>query len=129
MPTSGRTESVTVQLALGLRTFQLVDGDAELQRRFAYALNAAMEAKGWKAPDLAKAIGRDASTIDRWANGKSIPNLFTVKPVADALGVKPELLFDPPPVPDYPLSEYLVRQAAAEGVEQGIRQSRRRRAS
>lgn len=120
---------VPVQLAFGLRSLGLVDADAEMQRRLAYAIRAALAAKGWKPPDLARELNRDPSTINRWVNGESVPNLFMVKALATALGVKPELLYDPPPVPDYPLSEYLVREAASAGVEQGLRQGRRRRAS
>jgi len=41
------------------------------------------------------------------------------KPLAKALGVAPEFLLDPPAVPDYRPSEYLVRQARAEGLEEG----------
>jgi len=99
-----------------------------MRQRLAYALNAAMLAKDWKAPDLAKAIGRDASTISRWANGESVPNLLMTKALAEALEVRPEFLFDPPPVPDYPLSEYLVRRATEAGVEEGTARARRRRA-
>lgn len=123
-PLRGRDAIVPVQLALGLRSLSLVDEDAELRRRFAYALNAAMSVKGWKAPDLAKAINRDASTVTRWAKGESIPSLFLVKPVAAALDVRPEFLFDPPPVPEYPLADYLVDAAIASGVEEGRRRAR-----
>jgi transcriptional regulator with XRE-family HTH domain len=123
----GSAALVPVQLALGLRSLALVDEDAELRRRLAYAITAAMAAKGWKPPDLARAIGRDPSTTLRWAEGKTVPSMFMIKPLADALGVKPEFLYDPPPVPEYPLSEYLVRQAAAEGVEEGITRARQRR--
>jgi len=115
---------VPVQLALGLRSLVLVDEDVEMRRRFAYALNAAMIEKRWKAPDLAKAIKRDASTVTRWAKGESVPSLFLVKPIADALDVAPRLLFDPPPVPDYPLADYLVSQEVAEGLQEGRRRAR-----
>lgn len=118
---------LSVQLALGLRSLALVDDDAEMRRRLAYAIRAAMAAKDWKVPDLARAMGRDPGTVDRWANGKSVPNLFHVKRLAEALGVRPEFLYDPPPVPDYPLSEYLVQQATQLGVAEGIDADRRRR--
>lgn len=98
-----------------------------MRRRFAYALRAALGRKGWKAPDLAKAIHRDASTVDRWVNEKSVPSILVTKELAEALDVRPDLLFDPPPVPDYPLSEYLIREAVAEGVETGVERARRRR--
>lgn len=117
--------ALPVQLGLGLRSLALVDPDAELQRRFAYALNAAMASKGWKAPDLARAINRDPSTVDRWANGRAVPNIFTIKPISDALGVRPEFLYDPPPVPDYPLSDYLVQQATQLGVAEQVAAARR----
>ena len=116
-----------VQLALGLRSLGLVDTDAEMQRRLAYAIRAAMAEKSWKPPDLARALKRDPSTVNRWVNGESVPNMLMTKALAEALGVRPELLFDPPPVPDYPLTEYLVRREGVAGVEQGIERSRRRR--
>lgn len=86
-----------------------------------------MAAKDWKVPDLARALGRDPGTVDRWANGRSVPNLFQVKQIAAVLGVKPEFIYDPPPVPDYPLSEYLVRQATEQGMAHGVAEDRRRR--
>lgn len=118
---------MSVQLALGLRSLALVDDDAEMRRRLAYAIRAAMAAKDWKVPDLARALGRDPGTVDRWANGRSVPNLFMVKTLAGALGVKPEFLYDPPPVPDYPLSEYLVRQATEQGIAHAVAEDHRRR--
>jgi transcriptional regulator with XRE-family HTH domain len=118
-----------VQLAFGLRSLVLMDGDTEMQRRLAYAIRAAMTAKSWKAPDLARAINRDPSTVTRWVNGDSVPNLLMVKVLAVALDVRPEFLFDPPPVPDYPLSEYLVHEAGHSAVAEGEARARRRRAS
>lgn len=99
-----------------------------MQQRLAYAIRAALAAKGWKPPDLARAIGRDASTVTRWANGDSVPNMLVTKAIAEALDVRPEFLYDPPPLPVYPLSEYLVRQATDEAVEEGAATARRRRA-
>lgn len=116
--------TIPVQLALGLRSLVAVNSDAEAQRRFAYALRAAMGRKGWKTPDLARAISRDSSTVSRWVDEKSVPNLLMVKTLADALDVRPEFLFDPPPVPDYPLAEYLVDAAVASGVAEGRRRAR-----
>jgi len=95
-----------------------------MRRRFAFALRAAMAAKGWKAPDLAREIHRDPSTVSRWVDEKGLPNILVTKDLAAALGVRPELLFDPPAVPDYPLSEYLVRGEVAAGLEEGIERDR-----
>lgn len=122
----GPAAPIPVQLALGLRSLGLVDSDAEMQERLAYAIRAAMARKGWKPPDLARELHRDPSTVARWANGESVPNMLMVKALADALEVRPEFLFNPLPMPDYPISEYLVREEAASGVEQGIQQARRR---
>lgn len=124
---NGGVAMLPVQLALGLRSLILVDGDAELRRRFAYALRAAMAQKGWKAPELAKKIGRDASTVSRWTKEETVPDIFVLRALSDALGVRPEFLFDPPPVPEYPLSEYLVREATDAAVDEGARRARRRR--
>lgn len=100
-----------------------------MQRRFAYAVSAALAQKGWKPPDLARSLGLHPTAVLRWVKGESVPNLLIVKRLADALGVRPEFLYDPPPVPDYPLSEYLVREATAAGVEEGVRRRRPRRAA
>lgn len=120
-----RRDTPPVQLAFGLRSLTVVNADAEAQRRFAYALRAAMGRKGWKTPDLARAVGRDTSTVGRWVDEKSVPNLLMLKTLASALDVRPEFLFDPPPVPEYPLAEYLV-DAAVSGVEEGQRRARTR---
>lgn len=113
----GQAAPIPVQLAFGLRSLTLVDDDAEMQRRFAFALRAAMAQKGWKAPDLARAIKRDASTVSRWLDEKSLPNILVTKQLSAALGVRPEFLFDPPQVPEYPLHDYLIPQA---DVDRGV---------
>jgi hypothetical protein len=53
-------------------------------------------------------------------DSRGVPTLLMTKPLAKALGVAPEFLLDPPAVPDYRPSEYLVRQARAEGLEEGV---------
>jgi transcriptional regulator with XRE-family HTH domain len=115
-----------VQMSLGLRSLSLVDVDDEMQRRFAYAVTAAMTAKGWKGPDLARKLGLHPTAVLRWVKGESVPNILITKRLAEALGVKPEFLYDPPAVPDYPLSEYLVRQATEQGTADAVRPRQRR---
>lgn len=100
-----------------------------MRRRFAYALRTAMARKGWKSGDLADAIKRDESTVNRWISEKNVPSLFIVKDLAAALGVKPEFLYDPPPLPDYPIAEYLVREATEQAVAEASQRARRRRAA
>lgn len=124
-----RVASVPVQLALGLRSLVLVDNEAEMRRRFAYALRAALSQKGWSGPQLADALHVDASTVSRWVGEKSVPSILWTKRLAEKLSVRPEFLFDPPPVPEYPLSEYLIREATDGAVDEGVRRARRRRAA
>lgn len=92
--------------------------------RLAYAIREAMRAADLTPPKLAARLDVDPKTVNRWINGETVPNALTVRPLADALGVSPMLFVDPPPVPEYPLAEYLVRQATSEGVEEGIQRAR-----
>jgi transcriptional regulator with XRE-family HTH domain len=98
-----------------------VVSDAEMRQRLGFALRVALADKGWKPPDLARVIKVDPSTVTRWAAGESVPNLFMVKALSEALGVPPAYIYDPEAVPDYPISlEGLIRRATAEGMEEGL---------
>lgn len=79
-----------------------------MQARLGYAVRAAMIARHMSASELARAVRRDPSTVTRWMNGETVPNVLILKQLADALRVKPELFYDPPPLPDYPIDEYLL---------------------
>lgn len=73
-------------------------------------------------------MGVDKSTTLRWASGDGVPNLLQVGPLSEKLGVDPKYLYDPDPIPAYPISlEGLVRKATAEGLEEGLHPSKRRR--
>ena len=95
-----------------------------MRRRFAYAFRSAQELSGLSAQEIAEAVGVDRSSVTRWSAGDALPQLSVLKSLAETLGVRPELLYDPPAVPDYPLSEYLTRMATAEGLEAGLRKPR-----
>jgi hypothetical protein len=71
---------------------------------------------------------RSKETIARWARGDTVPSALDIGPLARALGVRIEFLVDPPALPSYPLSEYLLQQAAESGVEEGVRRGRQPRA-
>lgn len=101
--------------------------DAEQRERFAYALREAMRAVGLTPPKLAAKIDVAAKTVNRWVNGDSLPNVMMVKPLAEALGVRPELVYDPPERPDYPLSEYLLATELHSAVAEGLKRARRPR--
>lgn len=112
---------------------RLVVTDAELKQRFGFAIRVALANKGWKPPDLARALGVDPSTADRWASGESVPSLLLVPALSQNLDVPPDYLYEPKEVPDYPISlEGLIRRASAEGTEEGLKQrppQRRRKAT
>lgn len=76
--------------------------------RFSFAIQAAMVKRNVSPTSLAHMIGRDPSTVRRWAYGETTPNISALKELADALRVKPELFYDPPALPDYPIDEYLL---------------------
>lgn len=66
------------------------------------------------AQDVADAMvpKRSKETISRWARGDTVPSALDIAPLARALGVKPILFVDPPELPSYPLSDYLVEKPA-----------------
>lgn len=101
--------------------------DAEQRERFAYALREAMRAANLTPPKLAAKIDVAAKTVNRWVNGETLPNVMMVKPLAEALGVRPELVYDPPERPDYPLSEYLLQTELQSAVAEGLKRARRPR--
>lgn len=100
--------------------------DVARKDRFAYALVQAMEARQLSADDLARSIGRERRTIQRWRSGDSVPSVLELGPLARALGVDPNLFIEPPPIPEYPIHGYLLPQAEAEGVAEGSRRAARR---
>jgi transcriptional regulator with XRE-family HTH domain len=107
------------------RTMAPVLPDKERRDRLAFAIRAAMG--GRSAQDVASVIQpkRSKETIGRWARGETVPSALDIAPLAQALGVRIELLIDPPPIPTYPLSEYLVEQAVQAAVERGRRRAHR----
>lgn len=101
--------------------------DGEQRERFAYALREAMRVARLTPPKLAERLDVAPKTVNRWVNAETLPNIMMIVPLAKALGVRPELVYDPPERPEYPISEYLVRVAADQGVAEGIQRSRRPR--
>lgn len=106
----------------------LVTSDKDREKRLARAIQEAMDAAKLTPPKLAVKLGVVPKTVNRWVNGEAVPSALSIRPLADALGVSPMLFVDPPPVPDYPISEYLVRSATAEALDEAVRPERQRRA-
>lgn len=92
----------------GRRSVRPVVPDKERRDRLAFAIRAAMGKR--TAEDIAGVIDpkRSKETIARWARGETVPSLLDAAPLAEALGVRVELLVSPPPLPDYPIAEYLI---------------------
>jgi hypothetical protein len=101
--------------------------DVERKDRLAFAIRAAMGKRS--AQEIADAMTprKSKETVARWARGSTIPSALDIGPLARALGVRSELLVDPPAMPSYPLSEYLVDEAVAVGQVQGRGLARRPR--
>lgn len=104
-------------------------------RRLAYAIAEAIEHAARERDEepaetmrwLAPLVGVSERTLKRWTTGESIPDVLKLVPLSQHLGVNAMLFVDPPEVPEYPLSEYLVRRAGAEGVSEGLTRARRDR--
>jgi transcriptional regulator with XRE-family HTH domain len=81
-------------------------GALSRQERLAAAIKASMDAAGFTPDTLAPIVSASARTIHRWRNGTGTPDALQIRPMADALGVKPSLFVDPPVLPEYPLDDY-----------------------
>lgn len=108
--------------------------DLDRKKRLSFAIFWAMRERDVTPPKLAKAIGRSADTVRRWLDEDGAPNALDLAPLADALGVRVDYFTHPPRVPDYPFSEYateapqtFLRDAAASGVEEGLRRAQQPR--
>jgi transcriptional regulator with XRE-family HTH domain len=103
-----------------------VSGEAEQRKRFAFALQQAMDARKLSARQLAKQLGDlDARLIARWLNGKALPNLYQAEALVHVLRIREELFRNPPPVPErpaYPIGDYLLGPTSGEaGLVEGVR--------
>lgn len=87
------------------------------RRRLAFALQSAMSERGLRAADLAKKIDKSPNTVGRWMKGETVMSMLDVKPVSDALGVVYKFLADPPPVPVYPIKDYLIENQPDEQLK------------
>lgn len=107
-------------------SLRVVISDNDRKARLAYAIRRARERRGMTPPQLAEAVGRGRGTVNDWESGKSAPSLLDLGPLCAALAVDPRLFADLPEEPPSPVDDYLV-DAAREGVEEGLRRSKRPR--
>jgi len=82
--------------------------DVERKERLGYAIREAMRRRRLTPPKLGKQVGRSGETIRRWMAGTNAPSVLELGALAEALGVDPLYLVNPPPVPEYPLDDYLL---------------------
>jgi transcriptional regulator with XRE-family HTH domain len=108
--------------------------ELERMQRFAFALQQAMTERKMSARQIALALKVDARHVRNWLRGQSLPDLYQADELVDVLQVRPELFRDPPPVPPYPINDYLlgaaetaVGNAVAKGRVRGADRARRPR--
>jgi transcriptional regulator with XRE-family HTH domain len=102
-------------------TLRTVLGDLERKQRLAFAIQMAMARRGLTPPKLARILDKHADTVRRWRDGETAPSVLEVFPLAEALGVDPSYLINPPAVPEYPLDDYLVEPVERPTVEDADR--------
>lgn len=61
----------------------------EYLARFSVKMRRAISERGMKIKDVASEVGLSPGYMSRLAQGKRCPSLFTVKLIADAIGVDP----------------------------------------
>lgn len=110
----------------GRTTVRVMDTipDSERRDRLAFAIRTAMNGRTADQISLRMEPSRSRETIARWARGQTVPSALDVGPLARALGVRVELLVDPPEIPAYPLASYLVLDAVDSGAQEGLRRAR-----
>ncbi len=126
---------VGCQLCAG-PSLRVMDDEGVRGRRLAHAIAEAIEHVARERNEepaetmrwLAPLVGVSDRTVKRWTTGDTVPDALKLVPLAHHLGVNAMLFVDPPEVPEYPLSSYLVEREAAEGVAEGLRRARRSQA-
>lgn len=101
--------------------------EQERKDRLAYWIRDTMGRRHLTPPRVAAIVGVSRSTVTAWAAGRQVPSLIYLGPLSQALSVDPRLFADLPAIPPSGAAEYLV-DAAASGVEEGLRRGRRSRA-
>ncbi len=94
----------------------LMVGEAERRRRFGYALQEALKARGLSERQLALHLEIDARRVARWRTGKDLPNLYETQALVDVLRIDEDLFRNPPEVPErpaYPIERYLLDESPA----------------
>lgn len=99
------------------------------KKELAYAIREAMALRGITQADLAQMVGRSGVTVGRWVRGETAPSILDASALAEALGVKPEYLMSPLPIPEYRIADFLVETTVESATREGLRRSARRGSS
>lgn len=109
-------------------TFSLpaMSGEEGRRRRFGYALQMALQARGMSQRQLAKVLDIDARRVAAFVKGKALPDYYEFRGILETLRVSEALFVDLPeipPEPYYPIERYLL-EAVESGAEEGLRRLR-----
>jgi transcriptional regulator with XRE-family HTH domain len=131
-----------VGLPIGVRTMRVPERDAastvramtaaaelpedERKARIAYVIRSTLASRGLNAARLARAVGRQRSTVGDWVAGRSTPSLVDLGPLCTALRLRPDAFVELPAIPEDPMRAYLL-PAAESGIEEGLRRARQPR--
>lgn len=105
------SEQLVAWSGLPTRSLVLMVGEAERRRRFGYALQRALEARGLSERQLALRLEIDPRRVARWRMGKDLPDLYETQELVTVLRVSEDLFRNPPEVPEpppYPIECYLL---------------------
>lgn len=94
---------------------------------FSYALRAAIQHRGMTYEELGGLVGHPKGTIQRWATGATLPSVWDIAQLADALGVEDSYFVRPPEPTPYPLHDFLrevTQRAEVEGRDRADRPAR-----
>jgi transcriptional regulator with XRE-family HTH domain len=61
-------------------------------------------------PDLARIVGVSRNATLAWEKGQSVPSLLNLGALCDALQVSADLFAHPPPIPESPVTAYLLER-------------------
>ena len=103
-----------------------MSGEEGRRRRFGYALQMALQARGMSQRQLAKVLEMDPRRIAAFVKGKALPDYYETRGILETLRVSEALFVDLPeipPAPYYPIERYLL-EAVESGREEGLRRLR-----
>ena len=90
----------------GAFTVPIVQRDADIKARLAFAIRSAREQVGLSRPQLGAMVGVGRGAVLAWEKGDSVPSLLNLGALCDALQVDADLFAHPPEIPENPVARY-----------------------